>query len=172
MTTTQTVAPAVPYDSRLATHEHIAVVQGMIGKVIIALTQRLLNHDKSKLTSPEVEYFDKYTPRLRGLVYNSPEYHACLAEMQPGLNHHYAVHRHHPQHFPRGIHDMSLIDLLEMLIDWRAATFRHDTGNIIKSIEENQKRFGYGDELKQIFLNTLPDIIDLDGLQALMAPPP
>jgi hypothetical protein len=31
---------------------------------------------------------------------------------------------------------------------------RHETGCIYKSIEINQKRFGYSDELKQIFINT------------------
>ena len=46
--------------------------------------------------------------------------------------------------------------LLEMLCDWIAATKRHNNGDIRKSIEINQKRFGYSDELKQILFNTLP----------------
>lgn len=54
-----------------------------------------------------------------------------------------------------GILGMSLLDLIEMLCDWKAATLRHDDGDIRKSIEINQKRFGYSDELKTIFLNTL-----------------
>ena len=47
------------------------------------------------------------------------------------------------------------LDILEMLCDWKAATLRHKDGDIRKSIEINQKRFGYSDELKRIFLNTL-----------------
>lgn len=58
----------------------------------------------------------------------------------------------------RGILGMSLLDLTEMLCDWKAATMRHNDGDIRKSIEINQKRFGYSDELKQILLNTLPAI--------------
>jgi len=58
-------------------------------------------------------------------------------------------------HQPSGLHRMSLPALLEMLCDWLAATKRHNDGDIRKSIEINQKRFGYGDELKQILLNTL-----------------
>lgn len=54
-----------------------------------------------------------------------------------------------------GIRGMSLLDLIEMLCDWKAATLRHNDGDIRKSIEINQKRFGYSDELKAIFLNTL-----------------
>jgi hypothetical protein len=45
---------------------------------------------------------------------------------------------------------MSLICLMEMLCDWIAATKRTKNSNILKSIEENQKRFGYSDELKDI----------------------
>ena len=50
---------------------------------------------------------------------------------------------------------MNLVDLIEMICDWTAATLRHDTGDIVKSIEINQKRFNYSDELKEIFLNTV-----------------
>jgi predicted NAD-dependent protein-ADP-ribosyltransferase YbiA (DUF1768 family) len=39
--------------------------------------------------------------------------------------------------------------------DWKSATRRHNNGNIHISIEMNQKRFGYSDELKQILLNTV-----------------
>lgn len=55
----------------------------------------------------------------------------------------------------KGLHGMSLLDLVEMLCDWKAATLRHNDGNITCSIDINQKRFGYSDELKQIFLNSL-----------------
>ena len=41
-----------------------------------------------------------------------------------------------------------------MLCDWKAATLRHKDGNLRKSIELNSKRFGYDNQLKQIFINT------------------
>lgn len=56
------------------------------------------------------------------------------------------------------IKGMSLLDLLEMLCDWKAATLRHNDGDILRSIEINQKRFGYSDELKQILLNTVGEL--------------
>ena len=56
----------------------------------------------------------------------------------------------------RGIRGMNLLDLVEMICDWKAATMRHADGDILRSIEINQKRFGYSDELKQILLNTVP----------------
>ena len=53
------------------------------------------------------------------------------------------------------VSQMNLIDIVEMLCDWKAATLRHADGDIRKSIEINQKRFGYSDELKQLLINTI-----------------
>lgn len=65
------------------------------------------------------------------------------------------------------IRGMNLLDIVEMLCDWKAAGLRTDPpGDIRRSIEINQERFGYSDELRQILLNTLPLIegeASLDG---------
>jgi len=74
--------------------------------------------------------------------------------MQVALDHHYENNRHHPDHFKNGIQDMNLVDLIEMICDWKAATLRHNNGNIFKSIEISQERFKFSDEIKQILLNT------------------
>ena len=49
---------------------------------------------------------------------------------------------------------MSLLALTEMLVDWKAASERHETGDIHRSIDLNQVRFGYGDEIKAILHTT------------------
>lgn len=54
----------------------------------------------------------------------------------------------------KGLHGMSLLDVVEMLADWKAAGERHADGCLRRSIEINQKRFGYSDELKMILSNT------------------
>ena len=74
--------------------------------------------------------------------------------MKPALDHHYANSRHHPEHFPKGINDMNLVDIMEMICDWKASSERQKDGNLLKSIEMNAQRFGYDDQLKQIFINT------------------
>jgi Family of unknown function (DUF5662) len=145
-------------DSRIATYEHIQQVQKFISLVIGNLMDRAHIHDRSKLFSPEVEAFDEFTPQLAGLTYGSDEYRACLRQMKPAINHHNAANSHHPEHYPNGIQGMSLLDLTEMICDWKAATLRHNDGNLIRSIEINQKRFGYTDELKQILLNTIHEL--------------
>ena len=75
--------------------------------------------------------------------------------MKVAIDHHYANCRHHPEHFAKGINEMTLVDLIEMLADWKAASERQNNGNILKSIEMNAQRFGYDDQLKQILLNTV-----------------
>jgi hypothetical protein len=141
-------------ESKFKTMRHIETVRNYINAVIKLLIFRQEQHDQSKLESPEVEVFEIYTPKLRDCVYGSDEYKQYLAEMKSALDHHNATNRHHPEHFKNGILDMNLIDLIEMLCDWKAATLRHNTGDIYKSLEINQKRFGYSDEIKKILLNT------------------
>lgn len=140
------------------TLKHIARVQQLLGNVVTRLVVRALVHDKSKLESPEVEIFEEFTCKLAGSTYGSEEYEAFRVAMKPGLDHHYAHNSHHPEFYPNGIRGMSLLDLIEMICDWKAATERHNNGDILKSLEINQKRFGYSDELKQIFFNTVMEL--------------
>lgn len=135
------------YDSRPDTWRHIHTVQAKLNYVVDLLRIRAHVHDQSKLVEPEVSVFDEYTPKLKGSTYGSDEYKSFLAGMGDGLKHHYAANSHHPEHYPDGIHGMCLLDLIEMLADWKAATERHDDGDLARSIEINRERFGYGDEI-------------------------
>lgn len=145
---------SVSYDSAPDTKAHIENVQHKMKDVIAVLSKRALEHDKSKLESPEKEIFDKYSPKLSQTKYGSDEYKSYLKEMQVALDHHYGENRHHPEHFELGINDMSLTDVIEMFIDWMASCERTEDGDIYKSIEINQKRFGFSDDIKKIFINT------------------
>ncbi len=50
---------------------------------------------------------------------------------------------------------MDLVDLLEMLADWKAASMRHEDGNILHSIDINIERFGLSPQLVNILVNTI-----------------
>jgi len=141
-------------ENKFKTLRHIETVRNYLGAVIKELLFRSEDHDQSKLRTPEVEGFEEYTPKLRTCAYGSDEYKLYLKEMQVALDHHYSVNRHHPEYFQNGISEMTLIDIIEMLCDWKAATLRHSDGDIMKSIAINQERFGYSDELAVIFRNT------------------
>lgn len=141
-------------DERFKTMRHIEAVRNYLNFCIRELLNRAEQHDQSKLDSPEKELFDEYTKKLRHTTYGSEEYKAFLKELKPILDHHYAHNRHHPEHHKNGIQDMTLIDLVEMLCDWKSSSMRHNDGNILKSIEINQTRFGYSEDLKRILENT------------------
>lgn len=85
------------------------------------LSARAEVHDLSKFHTPERETFKVFTPRLKTFRYGSDEYKRALADMGEGLRHHYAVNSHHPEFHPRGVADMSLLDVIEMFCDWVAA---------------------------------------------------
>lgn len=142
------------YDSRDDTLQHIKKVSVNLDIFRGLLEQRLHVHDLSKLHEPEKSIFDVYTPKLKNTTYGSDEYKQYLREMNKALKHHYENNRHHPEHFDNEINDMNLVDIVEMFCDWLAATERHNDGDIFKSIEYNQKRFGYCDNLKNILINT------------------
>ena len=142
------------YDSTSDTMDHIEKVEGYLNRCVKNLKLRGYDHDASKLESPEKEIFDVVTPRLSALEYGSDEYRQALAEMKPALDHHYQANSHHPEHWPNGVDDMSLLDLIEMLCDWKAASERHTTGNIEDSLRINAKRFVIDGQLSRILTNT------------------
>ena len=144
------------YDSTAETQKHILRVSELLHQVVRDLLDRADKHDRSKLIEPEKTIFDEYTPKLETSTYGSEEYKSYLTGMGEALKHHYQHNKsHHPDAHTNGLLDMNLLDLIEMLIDHKAATERHATGNIWKSIELNRKRFGMSDDLVKIFQNTV-----------------
>lgn len=141
-------------ECQVETQKHIELVRKFIRLFTDKLTTRGVDHDRLKLKSPEVEIFTEFTPKLAETTYGSDEYKEFLEQMKPALEHHYANYRHHPEHFVEGVNDMNLIDLVEMICDWKASTLRHNDGNLLKSIEINAQRFGMSEQLTQILVNT------------------
>jgi hypothetical protein len=175
-------------DSTQETLAHIRRVQILLLEVIHNLGNRAVAHDTSKLEEPEKTGFDTVTDVLRGLTYGSDEYKAQLKKLQPCLGHHYANNSHHPEYygakicdscgasmpkdhdsycpncgdkdfsFTSNVNAMSLLDVVEMFCDWKAAGERHADGSIMRSIEINKKRFGITDQLASIFENTAKEM--------------
>lgn len=143
------------YDSAQDTKQHIERVGLYIDMARRLLKLRAEYHDASKLLSPEKECFDEITPLLKGTTYGSEEYRATLRKMKPAIDHHQKNNQHHPEFFYNGINGMNLIDLIELICDWKAASERHADGNIYRSLEINKERFGISDQLTQILKNTV-----------------
>jgi hypothetical protein len=146
------------YDSAEDTKEHIGTVQGFFSEIMGNVAARSLMHDASKLEEPEKSMYDEFTPKLRASTYGSDEYKQFLKDMGTALKHHYENNSHHPEHYQNGVNGMSLLDVIEMLADWKAAGMRHADGNIQQSLEINKTRFGISDQLFEILQNTVREL--------------
>ena len=151
-------------ECRVKTWQHIQKVRKYIRFFTNRLTTRGEKHDASKLESPEIQLFAQHTDNLANIEYGSDEYKAELEVLKPALDHHYAVNSHHPQHWPHGIQDMSLFDIVQMLCDWKASSERQKSGNILKSIEINAQRFHIDNQLKQILINTAKKLDEINEI--------
>lgn len=137
------------------TLKHVNEVRKNVWKLIQELDKRAFEHDKSKFESPEREIYAENLEQLGKVEYGSEEYKKLLEKVKPAIEHHYSRNRHHIEHWAKGIEEMDLIDLMEMICDWAAATKRNKNGNIHKSIEYNKGRFGISDQLASIMKNTV-----------------
>ena len=148
------VSDSVLNSSMDDTRNHIDKVEHYMNLFADMLKTRGLEHDASKLQSPEKELFAYYGPILSKLTYGSDEYKENLKKMGEALKHHYSNNSHHPEHYKNGINDMNLFDILEMLADWKASTERTNKGNIKDSLGINAKRFNIDSQLLGILKNT------------------
>jgi hypothetical protein len=145
-------------DSKIETTKHILRVRDLLREFRELLQQRGVDHDDSKLKEPEKSGFDEFTDKLHSVTYGTTEYKQMLDNLKPTLDHHYANNSHHPEHYIDGINNMDLLDIVEMLMDWKAATERHDDGDIRKSLDINKQRFDMSDQLYYILQNTVKNM--------------
>lgn len=143
------------YDSASDTLRHIRRVQQLLGIMARSLMLRGEVHDESKLGPEEKPLFDEMTPLLKSLTYGSDEYKASLEKLGVALKHHYANNSHHPEHYENGVAGMSLLDVVEMFCDWKAASERTKDGDFTKSIEIGVERFKIEPQLASILRNTI-----------------
>ena len=134
------------------TLEHIELVGRFIDLIANRLTMRGINHDMSKLESPEREIFKEYLPWIKTSAYGTKEHDETLKKMRPALEHHYANNPHHTEFHSDGINGMNLVDLVEMFCDWVAVSM--DKGDFHDSLKISSIRFNMSKQLETIFENT------------------
>ena len=148
----------VLFKENLKTFWHKVQVFRFMFKVMCKIFKRAFIHDFSKFGKHEAPYFAK-AKGLKNFEYGSLEYKKMIKEtLKPALDHHYKNNSHHPEFHEKGINDMGLLDQIEMLCDWKASTLRTKNGDIKKSLELNQNRFGYSENTKNKYINLLKDI--------------
>jgi len=137
------------------THKHVRKVQRNLNLFVADLIHRGENHDNTKFEEPELSIFAENTHKLGVTQYGSEEYKKLLVEVKPAIEHHYSKNDHHPEFHKNGIDDMDLMQICEMLADWKAATERNMNGNVRKSIEINADKYNISPQLRRILENTV-----------------
>lgn len=147
------------YDSWNDTRQHQFKVRTFLGQAIRNLFDRAIVHDDSKLHPPEKEIFDVIKPEMKEVEaqygYGSDEWQKQYDRVQELLEKHYKVNDHHPQHFQNGVDGMSLMAVLEMVADWKAAAsaYGHDI-----NLEHVFHRFKIDPQLQSIIRATLTEL--------------
>lgn len=146
------------YDTQQETLDHIGLVQRNIVQAITNLHDRAVRHDQSKLVDPEKTLLDALGSQMNQPPYGSPEERQRFHNLAEFRVHHYAHNDHHPEHTEAGFQGMSLMALLEMVCDWKAANARHTGGTMANSLSFNRARFNMSDELFAILENTVKEL--------------
>lgn len=143
-------------DSSADTLDHIGKVGVNLSRAITDLALRAAKHDASKLLPPEKAVYDRVRPLLDAAEYGSPDYHAATAQLGDAFVHHCEVNRHHPEHFGgQGVNGMTLMDVLEMVCDWQAASQRRPGVDVRDGLEHNFEKYEIGGQLADIIENTV-----------------
>lgn len=149
-------------DSTQDTTDHIGKVHTRIHECINKLIWRATDHDQSKLQEPEKAGYDILIGALAGNQYGTEAFRAAMKEananpvVKAAIQHHYAENTHHPEHYDTGIDGMSLLDVIEMLCDWKGASERYGPSTL--ALEYNIKRWNISPQLASILENTVKEL--------------
>ena len=102
--------------------------------------------------------FDNAIGKLKDAEYGTDEYTDLLKGLGPSLKHHYDNNDHHPEHWENGVADMSLLSIMELLADWKAAGDRVKNGSMRNSLDVNRGRFNIPDDLFVVIENTAREL--------------
>lgn len=120
---------------------HISEIQEGLAQMRHELELRGIAHDRTKLLPVEFNAFVKTRPKFKKANYGSREYQECVEMIKPSIEHHYKHNRHHTAFHKNGFADMNLLDILEMLADWRAASRRSPDLSLKDSLPIAYKKY-------------------------------
>lgn len=139
----------------IATRKHIKDVNDFLLVIANCLINRAKAHDQSKLGEEEHEKFSLAAARFKepGNEYGSKGYEETKEWLGPALKHHYANNSHHPEFYSDGVMGMNLLDIIEMLVDWTAASKARSKDGVL-DLHLNKKIHNIPDDVFTIIKNT------------------
>lgn len=134
--------------------DHKQRVAGYMQTIANDLFRRAYIHDNSKFSPEEFEAYEEAFPNLQKYAYGTEELRAELRKIKPAIQHHFKANDHHPEWHDQGVGGMSLVQLLEMVCDWLAASERSQT-DFSQGLEINKERFHIDEQLFEVIKNTV-----------------
>lgn len=123
---------------------HVAIVRKNLAKISNALNERARVHDLSKFSEDEFAGFVEVNRIAREHPYGSKEYVESLKDNKV-IELHFSRNSHHHEYYPHGVADMSLLDIIEMVADWKAASETYGQTSFADALEFQRKRFDLTD---------------------------
>ena len=134
--------------------DHKQRVAGYMQLLANDLFWRSARHDNSKFSDEEFEAYEEAFPELQKYAYGTPEFKAALEKIRPAVEHHYHENDHHPEYHNNGVNDMTLVQLMEMLCDWLAASERSQV-SFARFLEGAKGKYGIDEQLFAIICQTV-----------------
>lgn len=134
---------------------HVSEVNENLETIASELRKRGCAHDRTKFQALEFDAFVSTREKFKKANYGMPEYQECIDAVKPAVDHHHQNNRHHTGFHAKGVNDMNLIDLAEMLADWKAAERRSPDKKLVDTLAYAYNKYGIGEQLGQVLRNTL-----------------
>lgn len=135
-------------------YHHKFVVLQHINIIIQDLIKRAEEHDMSKFSESEFAGLIAAHEDIQAHPFGTPEHEEARKKHSTVFNSHYKENRHHPEHFENGVEGMTLVDLIEMLCDWKSSSMRTSEGSIENSIKSAAEKYNIEPQLLKILENT------------------
>lgn len=137
---------------------HISEVRENLEVMASELRKRGFAHDRTKLQALEFDGFVSTRKKFKKANYGTPEYQECVRLAKPAVDHHYENNRHHVGFHKNGINGMTLVDVMEMVADWKAAARRSPHRKFKDTLGDVLKKCEIEGQLRAIIVNTLNDL--------------
>lgn len=141
---------------------HVRLVQKNLGKIVRQLESRAVGHDLSKLADDEFKGFVTLNNIARNHEYGSPEYKQSLEANKGVIDLHFQRNSHHPEYYQNGVSGMSLVDIIEMVCDWKAASETYGQTSFKDSVDISIKRFNLTPE-QTYLVRLIADELEMKG---------
>lgn len=136
---------------------HKEQIAMLLAKFAAELTYRAAIHDNSKFSPDEFNVHSDNVHHFNKYQFNTKEEQELRHRLSPASISHRKRNRHHPEYFENGIDGMNIIDLLEMICDWKSASTRVPGDSLRKGFPILKEKYNISPQLLKILENTARD---------------